>query len=41
MKQRIRYRGKGKKMDVVYLNEKFVAASGVGKAKDYSKKRRR
>ena len=36
--KRIRYRGREKKMDVIQLNDKFVAAGGAGKAKRFRRR---
>ena len=40
-KKVIRYRGKGRKEDVGYINDKFVAAKGSGIAGQLRRKRRR
>ena len=40
MIRRIRYRSKAKRTDIIYMNEKFVAAGGTGKAKYLRKTRR-
>ena len=41
MKQKIRYRGRRRKEDVIYIDKKFAAVGGAGIAKDFRKKKRR